>query len=154
MEFEWSRHVQTSRIACEVVRADDDISNRGSRHKTKGRVSGSRALISRGSRGRFHIVAIETETGGIEQIGCDHVVLFDSHHLTKHGVVKELGRVLVGLTLRRFVEQIGGEDAVFVRKIVVRSDGEKIFQRVLECTEPILSRIAAWQRRWQDLAMG
>ena len=98
MKFEGSRHVQASRVACEPIRADNKITYSGSGYETKARISRVR-VDCRGTRRRFHIVTIETKTRRIEQVGRNDVVLFYSHHLTQHWVVKEFGLVLVWLTL-------------------------------------------------------
>src|SRR6266478_2417958 len=107
MEFEGSRDIQTSRIPRKAIRINHEITHCG-------------------SRWGFHIVAAETKTDRIEQIGCDDVILFDGHHLAQHGIVKELGLVLVRFALRRFVEEISGENAVLLRKVMISAYREKI----------------------------
>src|SRR5258708_568851 len=150
MEFEGSRDIQTSRIPRKAIRINHEITHCCSRHESKVQI-GRCWVDGSGSRWGFHIVAAETKTDRIEQIGCDDVILFDGHHLAQHGIVKELGLVLVRFALRRFVEEISGENAVLLRKIMISAYREKIFVRDLEDLKSKLSRIASSRNRliWQ-----
>src|SRR5258706_15528354 len=80
------------------------------------------------------------------------MVFFYSHHWGEHRVVKKLGLVLVGFTLRCFVEQIRGEYAVLFRKVMIRSNCKKILPGDLESLKPILCGIAS--RRYGLIRQG
>ena len=73
--------------------------------------------------------------------------LFNRHHLPEHWIVQELGVVLVRLALRRFVEEISGENAVFFREVMISAYREEILVRDLEGLKSKLPRIASRRNR-------